>query len=167
MKTKIVTIFTIIAVGVVCSVSTSYYTKRSMDKSYANSLANSNLYELTYIVDALEELKKSESAEPVVQDKLETILVTSLAEIRAINPNIENLEGTPTSTLCRIIKYSHEYAIAENGIGKYQDKNLPQLATSYLEAVEPTLREITQKTTLPIQECNEVFGVEKEYKVFK
>ena len=92
---------------------------------------------------------------------------TSLVGIRSINPDIDNLQGTPINTLCRIIKYNRKNGIAENGIGQSQDKVLTQFATSYLESVEPSLREISQISSIPFHECNDLFGIEKEYKVLK
>ena len=118
MKKKLITILIVVTFGVICSVLSAYYTTGNINHAHAMSLANSILYDLSYVVDALDELKKSESAKPVVLDKLETILVASLVSLRTTNPEIENLQGTPINTLCRIIKYDRDIGIAKNGIGK-------------------------------------------------
>jgi hypothetical protein len=122
---------------------------------------------LSYVVDALDELAKSKSLTPFVQEKLETILVTSLVSIKSIDPELEKLQGTPRNTLCRILKYIRVNGIAKSGIGPNQDKVLADLATSYLKRIEPMLREISQDSIIPFYECNELFGIEKEYKVLK
>lgn len=74
-----------------------------MNHVQAISLANSTLYDLSYVVDALAEVNKSDSVEPIIKKKLETILVSSLVTLRAINLDLATLQGTPKNTLCRII----------------------------------------------------------------
>ena len=167
MKRKIITTLLVVAFGLICSILASYYTASNMSRANNISLANSNLYDLSYIVDALEELKKSETKEPIIQDKLETILVVSLITLRATNPDIENLQGTPKNTLCRIIKYNREVGIAKTGIGKSHDKEVAKLAVSYLKVIEPALREISEKSAIPFHECNDLFGIKKKYKILK
>jgi len=157
----------VVIVGAVSALSASYYTENRLNRTHALSIANADLYNLSYVIDALEELRKSESIDPVVQEKLEIILVTSIVGIRSINPGIDNLQGTPKNTLCRIIRYIRESGIAENGMGPNQDKVLAELATSYLKKVEPVLQEISQNSAIPYHECNDLFGIEKKYNVLK
>lgn len=138
-----------------------------MNQVQAISLANSTLYDLGYVVDALAEVNKSESVEPNIKEKLEYILVSSLVTLRAINPDLATLQGTPKNTLCRIIKYNRNVEIATNGIGKYQDKELPKMAVSYLKSIEPELRAISENSAIPFFECNDLFGIKKKYKILK
>ncbi len=165
MKRKAAIIIFACTFGVICAALSSYYTANNLKNAHAISLANSNLYDLGYVVDALNELNQSGSSSLVILDKLETILVSSLVSLRAINPHLSTLEGTPKNTLCRIIEYNKKNGIANNGIGKYQDKELPKIAITYLSEIKPKLRELTVKSAIPLFECNKLFGIKKKYKI--
>ena len=149
LKQKLIIILLVSAIGVICVVLSSYYTASSMRQAQDISLANLTLYDMSYVIDALEELKKSESIDSIIQEKLETIIVSSLVTLRAINPELANLQGTPKNTLCRIIKYNRDFEIAKSGIGRYQDKEILIMIITYLNNIEPELREISENSSIP------------------
>ena len=167
LKKKIITIFIIVLIGIASSLIASFYTNMYLNKTYAITMANASLYDLSYVMDAIEELQKSKPVNPIVLEKLEIILVASLVSIKSINPEISKLQGTPLNTLCRIINYNDKKGILKKGMGPNQNKELTELATSYLKRIEPLLREIANNSCIPFYECNDHFGIEKEYKILK
>lgn len=167
MKQKLTVIILVVTFGVVCSAIASYYTASSIYYAQEISLVNSTLYDLSYVIDALDELKKFEAIDPIIQEKLETILVSSLVTLRARNPDLTDLQGTPKNTLCRIIKYNRDVEIAKNGIGRYQDADIPKMVNSYLNKIKPELREIAENSSISFFECNELFGITNKYKILK
>jgi len=158
LKHKAIKIFLIAAFGAVCALIASYYTANSINMAIEKSQANSILYELSYVIDALEETVPPKPEDSIIIEKLETILVTSLVKLRVMNPDLSVLQGTPKNTLCRIIKYSQSVEIAKNGIGKYRDKEVAKQAVSYLTVLEPKLQELSENPAIPLFECINLFG---------
>ena len=123
--------------GFICSYAT--YVKETKDNLI--SQANSQLYELSYLLDALEYLDNRIADDPILREKLETALVSNLITVNMIKPKMSDLQGTPLSSLCRVIAYKRKHSIGANGLGKYKDKKMAQIVLKYLEGIEPELRD--------------------------
>ena len=138
---KVVKIGRLVLVVLLVAIFSSFITYIKLSKDNLNSKANSKLYDLTDIIEALEYLDTTENNDPTLREKLETSLVSNLVAVNIINPKLSDLQGTPIASLCRSIVYKRKNGIGINGIGKNKDKKLPQLATKYLDNIEPELQE--------------------------
>jgi len=133
----LVAVFGLLAFGFLCSYGT--YVKETNDNLI--SQANSQLYELRYLLDALEYLDSRITDDPRLREKLEISLVSNLIIVNTTKPKMSDLQGTPLSSLCRAIAYKRKHSIGANGLGKYKDKKVAQIVLHYLESIEPELSE--------------------------
>jgi hypothetical protein len=131
----LVGVFSLLAFGFICSYAT--YVKETKDNLI--SQANSQLYDLRYLLDALEYLDNRITDDSILREKLEIALVSNLITVDMIKPKMSDLEGTPLSSLCRAITYKRKHSIGADGLGKYKDKKMAQIVLEYLESIEPEL----------------------------
>ena len=145
MKKSVPKIF-IITLSFLIFGATCYYWGFTNQKSTLSNYANSILYDLYDVIDLLEHLENTQPNDPVSIEKSQIMLVKNLILIRQINPQISKLQGTPLKALCRTIAYKRRNGIGLDGLGKYEDKELANMATDYLDSIEGDLIEYIEKT---------------------
>ena len=147
-------IILIVFVVLLSSFVASYFTSITVKKDNLKSLANSELYELGYVLDALDYLNSSSIQDPSLRNKLEIPMVSALLIVRTINPKMNDLYRTPLVSLCRAIIYERKHGIAIKGLGKYKDTEIPKGVIKYLNNIKPELRkQMELRKFKPITEC--------------
>jgi hypothetical protein len=114
-------------------------------KSALLNCANSTLYDLDDVIDMLEYLEHTGSNDLEIIEKTQIMLVKKLILIREIDPQISKLQGTPLKALCKTIAYKRRNGIGLDGLGKYKDKELANMATDYLVSIEGELIEYMEQ----------------------
>ena len=66
---------------------------------------------LSEIIDSLDYLENAKSPDDFLKDRLEYITVSELIQVSLIRPDINDLKGTPTLALCKIIAYNKNYGM--------------------------------------------------------
>ena len=128
------------------AVISSFITYHKVQSDAVLNHVNVILYDLNTDMDLLEYWEKEHNDDSYLEEKIKYLILNKLIILSVVNPEIEDLQGTPLEALYRLIIY---YKKSNISLKQYND--LSQTALNYLTSIEGDV--VTR-----IKKRNEIFS---------
>jgi hypothetical protein len=129
-------------------------TTYNLNRSYADSISNSILYDLDGKFRILNKARHDPIDIKELKIMIERQIAGDLIVLSNIDPKIENLLGTPIATLQQAIDYEKTIGLLKSSNDK-NDEGVRELAIRYIDKIKPDVEKETQKSKETIKKLGE------------